>query len=319
MLSFLMRTFALSLSIFWRALPCWALLVAILYAIFSFFAESPILFLILLGFGAGTLMVFMLFVNVRSGLIVADAVNPTDLGKLFLRSFKFFRFFALFNSLMGGLSLGAFYVASQMGIFDFDMAVEAVTTGNTEALEELYAALSRPSVYAYTTATQILSQIAYASLAVPMAANAAACSPKARDYEIFWGFGAGALRMFLLMLVAGTIVTALVLVYGFVLLTMPVFDGLSLMQVSSVEELTAPSTLSSYLMIVVLVLFPIAGFVWFISLWCAGATLCFIDHRDRKQAENDFEISRVFERPHSVDDLRALRMARMQGTTSGQA
>lgn len=317
MLSFLMRTFALSLSIFWRALPCWALLAAILYAVFSFFAESPILFLILLGFGAGTLMVFMLFVNVRSGLIVADEVTPTDLGKLFLRSFKFFRFFAIFNAMVGVLSLGAFYVASQMGIFDFDMAVEAVTTGDPQALAELQSSLSRPSVYAYTTVTQILSQIAYASLAVPMAANAAACSPKARNYEIFWGFGAGALRMFLLMLVAGTIVTGMVLVYGFVLLTMPVFDGLSLMQVTSIEELTAPSTLSSYLMIALLVLFPIAGFVWFLSLWCAGATLCFIDHRDKSQAEKDFEIARVFERPHTAEDLRALRLSRMQGTTGG--
>ncbi|GGA07385.1 hypothetical protein [Neptunicoccus cionae] len=317
MLSFLMRTFALSLSIFWRALPCWALLAAILYAVFSFFAESPIIFLILLGFGAGTLMVFMLFVNVRSGLIVADEVTPTDLGKLFLRSFKFFRFFAIFNALMGGLSLGAFYIASQMGIFDFDMAVDAVTTGDPDALAELYSTLSRPSVYAYTTVTQILSQIAYASLAVPMAANAAACSPKARNYEIFWGFGAGALRMFLLMLVAGTIITGMVLVYGFVLLTMPVFDGLSLMQVTTVEELTAPSTLTSYLMIAVLVLFPIAGFVWFISLWCAGATLCFIAHRDKSQEEKDFEISRVLERPHSTEDLRALRMSRMRGTADG--
>lgn len=311
MLSFMMRTFALSLSIFWRALPCWALLAAILYAIFSFFAESPIIFLILLGFGAGTLMVFMLFVNIRSGLIVADAVTPTDLGKLFLRSFKFFRFFAIFNFMMTGISVGAYWVASQMGIFDMEMAISAVTSGDPEETAALMATLSRPSVYGYFAVTQTLSQFAYAALAVPVAANAAACSPKARNYEIFWGFGASAFRMFLLMLVAGTIVTGLVLVYGFVLLTMPVFEGLSLLQVTSVEELTAPTSMTSYLMIAVLVLFPIAGFVWMVSLWSAGATLCFIAHRDRRQAENDFEISRVFERPYSTEDLRALRMSRM--------
>lgn len=311
MLSFMMRTFALSLSIFWRALPCWALLVAVLYAIFSFFAESPIIFLVLLAFFAGTLMVFMLFVNIRSGLIVADAVNPTDLGKLFLRSFKFFSFFAIFNAVMTGISIGAYWVASQMGIVDMDMAIRAATTGDPDETAALLAALSRPSVYAYFAITQTLSQFAYASLAVPVAANAAACSHKARDYEIFWGFGAHALRIFLLMLVAGTIVTGLVLVYGFVLLTMPVFDGLSLLQVTSIEELTAPTGLASYLMIGVLVLFPIAGFVWMVSLWSAGATLCFISHRDLRQVEIDFEISRVFERPHSVEDLRALRLSRM--------
>lgn len=312
MLSFVMRTFVLSFSIFWRALPCWALLAAVLYVVFSFFAESPLIFLLLLMLGFGTLMFFMIFVHIRSGLIAADTVTPTDIGKLFLRSFKFFRFFAMFNALMTGLSIVAFVIAAKLGVFDLDATTEAILSGQEDDIAYLYELMSRPSVYAYFTLTQIASQFAYVSLAVPMAANAAACSPKARDYEIFWGFGAKAHRMFLLNLIAGTLITGLVLIYVFVVLTMPVFDGLSLMQVTEIEELTAPDSVSSFLMLGALVLFPIAAFVWMLSLWCAGATVCFLDHRDRLEAEKSFEMERVFERPASVDDLRALRMSRMQ-------
>jgi hypothetical protein len=313
MLSFILRTFALSISIFWRALPCWALLFGVLYVLADFFSSSLIIFAILLMAAGGTLMVYMIFVHIRSGLIVADVVTPTDIGALFKRSFKFFRFFAMFNALVSGLSVVAFVIAGRLGIFDLDAVVTAAKSGTPEDIEMLTELISRPSVYAYITITQILSQLAYASLAVPMAANAAACSPKARDYEVFWGFGAYTMRMFLLNLISGTIVTGFVLVYVFVFLTMPLFDGQSLLQLGDAADISAPNSVASYLMIAALVLLPVAGFVWMVSLWCAGATLCFLDHRARTQVVNDFDIARVFERPYSGEELRALRVSRMHG------
>lgn len=313
MLSFLMRTFALSFSIFWRALPCWALLFAILYALFSFFADSPIIFFLLLMLGLGTLTVYMIFVHIRSGLIVADEVTPTDLGKLFKRSFKFFRFYALVNFLFGCMSMVMFVIAAKIGIFDLSVAEDAILSGRDEDLLAFYAQLMHPAAYAYFGVMQVFAQLFYGSLAVPMAANAHACTPKGRDVEIFWGFGAYTIRMFLLNLISGTIVVALVAAYVFLLLTMPVFDGLTILQFENIEDIAAPTTIASYAMLAALVLFPIAGFVWMVSLWCAGATVCFMDHRDRLQAAKDFEMSRVFEKPMSVDELRALRMSRMTG------
>ncbi len=313
MLSFFMRTFALSFSIFWRALPCWAFLFAILYALFSFLSSSPLIFLFLLMFAFGTLSVFMIFVHIRSGLIVADTVNATDLGKLFKRSFKFFRFFAMFNGILTGLSIVAFVFAARIGIFDLDAATNAITSGSDEELMAFQAEMMHPAAYAYFAVMQIFSQMAYSALAVPMAANAAACTPKGRDVEIFWGFGAHTIRMFLLNLVSGTIVVALVIAYVFLLLTMPVFDGSTLLQFEDIQDITLPTTVASYAMLAALVLFPIAGFVWMVSLWCAGATVCYIDHRDKKQSAKDFEMECIYEKPLSIDELRELRMSRMNG------
>lgn len=313
MLSFLMRTFALSFSIFWRALPAWAMLFGILYALFSFLSSSPLIFLFLLMLAFGTLTVYMLFVHIRSGLIVADEVTPTDLGKLFKRSFKFFRFYAMVNGIFGGLSLLAFYIAANLGIFDLQVAEDAILSGSDEEILAFYSELMHPAAYAYFGVMQVIAQMFYGAFAVPMAANAHACTPKGRDVEIFWGFGAHVIRMFLLNLISGTIVIALVAAYVFLLLTMPVFDGLTILQFDTIEDIAAPTSIASYVMLAALVLFPIAGFVWMVSLWCAGATVCFIDHRDKLQAVKDFEIARVYEKPMSIDELRALRMSRMSG------
>ena len=119
--------------------------------------------------------------------------------------------------------------------------------------------------------------------------------------------------MFLLNLISGTIVFALVLAYVFLLFTMPVFDGLTVLQFDNIEDVAMPTSIASYAMLAALVLFPIAGFVWMVSLWCAGATVCFMDHRDKLQAAKDFEMARVYEKPLSIDELRALRMSRMTG------
>ena len=313
MLSFLMRTFVLSFSIFWRALPCWALLIGILYALFSFLSSSPLIFLFLLMLAMGTLTVYMLFVHIRSGLIVADEVTPTDLGKLFKRSFKFFRFYAMVNGIFVAMSLLMFTIAAKVGIFDMAVAEDAILSGSDEEIFAFYSELMHPAAYAYFAVMQIVTQIFYGAFAVPMAANAHACTPKGRDVEIFWGFGAHTLRMFLLNLISGTVVVALVLAYVFLLLTMPVFDGLTILQFENIEDIAAPSNIASYAMLAALVLFPIAGFVWMVSLWCAGATVCFMDHRDKKQAIKDFEIARVYEKPLSIDELRALRNSRMTG------
>lgn len=313
MLSFLMRTFVLSFSIFWRALPCWALLFAVLYALFSFLSSSPFIFLFLLMLAFGTLTVYMLFVHIRSGLIVADEVTPTDLGKLFKRSFKFFRFYAMVNGIFAGLSLVAFVMAARIGIFNLEIAQEAVLSGTDEDLTAFSNELMHPAAYAYFVVMQIVSQMFYAAFAVPMAANAHACTPKARDCEVFWGFGAYTLRMFLLNLVAGTIITVLIVAYVFLLFTMPVFDGMAVLQLESLEDIVMPSSIGSYVMLAGLVLLPIIGFVWMVSLWCAGATICFMDHRARLQAAKDQEMARVYVEPMSVEDLRALRMSRMSG------
>lgn len=313
MLSFLMRTFALSFSIFWRALPCWALLFAILYALFSFLSSSPIVFILLLMLAFGTLTVYMIFVHIRSGLIVADEVTPTDLGKLFKRSFKFFRFYAMVNSVFAGMSLLAFVFAARLGIFDMDVAQAAITSGTDEEIVAAYAQLMHPAAYAYFAVMQIFTQLFYGAFAVPMAANAHACTPKGRDVEVFWGFGAHAIRMFLLNLISGTIVIALVAAYVFLLFTMPVFDGLTILQFKSIQGITVPSTVASCVMLAALVLFPIAGFVWMVSLWCAGATVCFMDHREKLQAAKDFQLACVYEKPLSTDELRQLRMSRMSG------
>lgn len=313
MLSFFMRTFALSFSIFWRALPCWALLFGILYALFSFLSSSPLIFLFLLMLAFGTLTVYMLFVHIRSGLIVADEVTPTDLGKLFKRSFKFFRFYAMVNAIFGALSLTMFFIAARLGIFDMTLAEDAFLSGSDAELLAFYSDLMHPAAYAYFAVMQIVAQLFYGSFAVPMAANAHACTPKGRDVEIFWGFGAHVIRMFFLNLMSGTIVVALIAAYTFLVLTMPVFDGLTILQFESIEDFAAPTTLASYVMLAALVLFPIAGFVWMVSFWCAGATVCFMDHRDKLQSAKDFEMARVYEKPLSIDELRALRMSRMSG------
>lgn len=241
----MMRTFLLSFSIFWRALPLWALLFGILYSLFSFLSSSPIIFLFLLMLAFGTLAVHMIFVHIRSGLVVADEVTPTDLGKLFKRSFKFFRFYALVNGIFGGLSLLMFYVASNLGIFDFVLLENLILSGTDEAILAFYAELMHPAAYAYFSFMQVLSQLFYGALAVPMVANAHACTPKGHDVEIFWGFGAKVIRMFLLNLISGTLVVALMAVYVFLLLTMPVFDGSTILQFENIEDIAAPTTIAS--------------------------------------------------------------------------
>jgi hypothetical protein len=261
----------------------------------------------------GTLTVFMIFVHIRSGLIVADEVTPTDLGKLFKRSFKFFRFYAMVNGIFVGLSLVAFVGASKIGIFDLQVAEDAILSGNEEEILAFYDQMMHPAAYAYFAVMQIASQMFYSAFAVPMAANAHACTPKGRDTEVFWGFGAHIIRMFLLNLIAGTLIVALVAAYVFLLFTMPVFDGLTILQFETIEDLSVPNSIASYVMLAALVLFPIAGFVWMVSLWCAGATVCFMDHRDKLQAAKDFEMACVYEKPLSIDELRALRMSRMTG------
>jgi hypothetical protein len=309
----MLRTFALSLSIFWRALPCWALLFGVLYALANFLSASPILFGLLMMLSAGTIMVFMMFVHIRSGLIVADVVTPTDVGKLFKRSFKFFRFFVMMNALMTGLTVASFYVACQFGMFDLEATLNTLKYGTEDEWLAMVQGFTGVGVYTYLTVMQILSQLFYAALAVPMAANAAACSPKTRDTEVFWGFGAFVGRMFLLNLVSGTLVTIMVLLYVFVGLAMPVFDGQSLMQITDASQILTPQDTSSYLMIAALVFLPIAGIVWMVSLWCAGATLCFLEHRDKLQAEKNRDMACVYERPLSVNELRDLRQSRMGG------
>lgn len=313
MLSFLMRTFALSFSIFWRALPCWALLFAILYALGSFLASSPMIFIFLLMLAFGTLTVYMLFVHIRSGLIAADEVTPTDLAKLFKRSFKFFRFYAMVNGIFVAMSLVMFIIAAKLGIFDLAVAEDAIYSGSDEEILAFYSEMMHPAAYAYFAVMQMLSQMFYGAFAVPMAANAHACTPKGRDVEIFWGFGAHTIRMFLLNLISSTIVVALIALYVFLLLTMPIFDGNTILQFENIEDIALPSTVASYAMLAALVLFPIAGFVWMVSLWCAGATVCFMDHRDKLQTAKDVEMSRVYVEPMSMDELRALRMSRMSG------
>ncbi|MEJ6710320.1 MAG: hypothetical protein QNK92_16260 [Amylibacter sp.] len=49
------------------------------------------------------------------------------------------------------------------------------------------------------------------------------------------------------------------------------------------------------------------------SLWCAGATVYYIDHRDKMQIAKNFEIECIFEKPLSVNELRELRVSRMDG------
>ncbi len=95
----------------------------------------------------------------------------------------------------------SFFFAARIGIFDLDAAINAIISGSDAELLAFQAEMMHPVAYAYFAVMQIFSQLAYSALVVPMAANAAACIPKVCDVEIFWGFGAHTIRMFLLNMV----------------------------------------------------------------------------------------------------------------------
>ncbi|MCP5073255.1 MAG: hypothetical protein GY947_08175 [Rhodobacteraceae bacterium] len=311
MTQFILNTFVLSFSIFWRAVPGWLVLAAVIYVGSSFFGEHPFIFVFFALLLAGPIMVLMSFIHIRSGLTALDEVTPPALRKLALRSFKFFRFFALFNLLMIVVSfLGIWCIAKYVSL-DMDRISWAITNGNSLALEsELSSLPGLPAVYALEFIVGTVWTLIYSALAVPMAANAAACTPKGRDVEIFWGFGAYTGRMFLLNMISGVAVFVLLLAYFFIVATMPMFDGQSLFELVRGETFLTPTATASWIMLGAVAIMPILGFVWLVSLWCAGATLCFRDHRDRLSAEREIEMERVYEQPMSIEELRDLRKSR---------
>ncbi len=310
MTQFILNAFILSFSIFWRALPGWLVLAAAIYMLGSFFGEHPFLFGFFVLLGAGPVMVMMAFIHIRSGLTALDEITPPALRKLMMRSFKFFRFFALFNLLMTAFTWAGFWSFAKFGLLDIESINSAVLSGNTTALEAEFSALQHPAIYTFQVFTWLLATLTYCALAVPMAANAAACTPKGRDTEVFWGFGAYTLRMFLLNMFSGAMVTVLLVAYFFIVATMPMFDGQSLLELVKTDTFLTPTTTASWIMLGVVSLMPILGIVWLVSLWCAGATLCFRDHRDRLQAEKNVELGRVYERPMSLEELVELRKSR---------
>ncbi|MCP5086143.1 MAG: hypothetical protein GY952_04990 [Rhodobacteraceae bacterium] len=311
MTQFFLNAFILSFSIFWRAVPGWLVLAAAIYVFGSFFGEHPLIFGFFLLLGAGPVMVLMAFIHIRSGLTALDEVTPPALRKMALRSFKFFRFFALFNALMVVLSFFGIWCIAKYVSLDMDRIHWAINTGNSAALRsELSGLPDLPAVYALQFIVGMVWTLIYSALAVPMAANAAACTPKGRDVEIFWGFGAYTGRMFLLNMISGVVVFVLLLTYFFIVATMPMFDGQSLFELVRGETLLTPTTTASRVMLVAVAIMPILGFVWLVSLWCAGATLCFRDHRNQLNAEREMEMARVYEKPMSIEELRDLRRSR---------
>lgn len=322
MLTFVMRAFALSFSIFWRALPMWLLLAGVLYALLTMLEENPIIFLFLLSVASGTLIYFMMFSHIRVGLSVLGETTEPDLAKLLRKSFGFFRFVAAWTAMVGGLTVAGFFALGKLGLFDWDRMLELVASTHPDDIAEFNALFAAGPVQAYFLVAQIAAQLAYCAVAVPMAANAAACSPKARDYEIFWGFGAHTLRMFLLTLVSFAVLSAAAIAY--VALALGIFgqmaglfgafsDPARLSPEAIVAALEQVPASQWYLALGVLVALPLMALVWWVSLWCAGATLCFVEERDRREAKFRDEIERIYEKPLDEADLRALRLARMQG------
>lgn len=314
MLTFIMQSFTLSFSILWRALPMWGLLVAILYVLLSMLWEQPAIFIFLLFAGAGTIMYFMMFSHIRSGLSVLGETTPPDLGKLAVKSFRFFRFVALWTGLVTALSFAGFFTLGYLGLFDWTRMLELLAEGTPQARTELEAMFRAPGFYGYTVISSTLSQLAYCAIAVPMAANAAACSPKARDYEIFWGFGAFTGRMFVLNLCAGTVLTVLAVAYVVLGLGMTYMSLDGLTEDSLAALISGTLTWRAIVTIAAMVMLPVVALVWWISLWCAGATLCFVERRNISRARFAAEIECIYEEPMDAAELRALRMSRMGGS-----
>lgn len=311
MLNFLMRTFALSLSIFWRALPMWVVLFAIVYVLASALQSSWILLVLVLMLGTGTTMFLMMFNHIRAGLSALGETTAPDLGKLVRKAMKFCFFVGMLNLLVGVVNIGGLFVMSTLGLFQWDQMLQLATAADADSASNMEALFATGPFYAYSIVMNIATQLVYCAIAVPMAANAAACSPKARDYEIFWGFGSGTWRMFILMLASTTILT--VLAVGYVLF------ATGIMAVHG-EQLTALMTGQAdgagwqlWSSVAMLVAVPVLAVVWLVSLWCAGATLCFIDRRNIREAVFQAEIERIYEAPMDRTDLRELRMARMNG------
>ncbi|MEM9851095.1 MAG: hypothetical protein AAF761_03755 [Pseudomonadota bacterium] len=320
MMMFLVRAFRLSLSIFWRALPQWVLLSALLYTGFAMLSETPVVFFFIMLLIFGPTMFFMFFAHIRSGLSARGEVTPLDFGKLFKRSYKFYFFFGFMNILIGAFVIMGFFGFASAGFFDMTRAAELLMAGDDASMAQLEAMFAGPALSLFSLGSQVLSQLCYCACAVPMAANAAASSPKARDYEFFWGFGAFTGRMFLLNLIAGFLMILLAVAYAILLTTAPIFDGQALFAAASnpAAGFGLPTDWTAWAVIAALVLAPLAGVVWLISLWAAGATLCFVDHRARQQVKFDAEIARVYEAPADINDLRALRKSRMSGMTPAE-
>ena len=307
-LSFMMRSFALSFSIFLRAVPMWGFLVALIYVATVTFRENPIILIFLVLLASGATMHFMMFSHIRSGLSVLGETTPPDLSKLVRKSIRFCFFSGMWSILVTALSVVGFFTAGYLGMFDWDLMLEMVVAGDQDGLDQMFGA---SSVYAYWIVATTLSQLAYCCIAVPMAANAAACSPKARDYEIFWGFGSSAIRMLILITAAGTIVTVgLIAYFGFGILVIASSFDVSDPAALFLQMQQAPDW-RGMITIVGLVAIPILGFIWWISIWCAGATVAFVDRRRIYEAKFKQELERIYEAPMAKEDLRALRMSRM--------
>ncbi|MEM7441104.1 MAG: hypothetical protein AAF393_16025, partial [Pseudomonadota bacterium] len=212
------------------------------------------------------------------------------------------------------LSVAGFFTLGYLGLFDWDRMFELALAGTPEAQSELESVFSGAGVYAYYVISSTLTQIAYCAIAVPMAANAASCSAKARDYEIFWGFGAYAFRMFLLNLIAGTILTVGLILYFVLGITMAASTFSGLDEASILEAFQQAPGWREMLTLCALIALPILALIWWGSLWCAGATIAFVDRRNVREAKFQQELECIYEEPMAREDLRALRMARMAGS-----
>lgn len=311
MLNFLIRAFALSLSIVWRALPMWVALFAVFYVLMSMLAGSPFLLILIMLLTFGTTMFFMMFSHIRAGLSALGETTAPDVGKLIRKAMKFCFFVGMINVLVAILNIGGLFAMSRIGLFQWDEMLGLAMQQTPESVSKLELLFATGPVYAYSIVMSIVSQLVYCAIAVPMAANAAACSPKARDYEIFWGFGSGTWRMFILMLASTTILTVAAVAYVLYVIGIMAVHGEQLTALLSGQLASADWQLWSSA--AMLVLIPVLAVVWLVSLWCAGATICFIDRRNIREAVFLSEIERIYEAPVDTQDLRALRMARMNG------
>ena len=108
MLNFLIRAFALSLSIVWRALPMWVALFAVFYVLMSMLAGSPFLLILIMLLTFGTTMFFMMFSHIRAGLSALGETTAPDVGKLMRKAMKFCFFVGMINVLVAILNIGGF-------------------------------------------------------------------------------------------------------------------------------------------------------------------------------------------------------------------
>lgn len=314
---FVVSTFMLSFSIFIRAVPFWIVLGSVIYAMFAFFAHAlivPILFLIL---GAGPATVLMMFAHIRSGLAVRGRVTPPDLSALFKRSFKFYRFYVIVLSIASFVMLSGFMILAKFGYLDggYDGTIpEFGTYAGYAQAEQMITASQHWIAQLYFLATGQLMTLVYCALAVPMAANAAACTPKTRDTEVFWGLGSYTLRMYLISLLSGAALWFIMVAGIFAMAVMPVVESVSIVdlmrgsRIEGLEDMQFDMT-----QIAIIAGLMAAGFVWTVSLWCAGATNCFIDLSNRREIERRESLEIPQTGPDmSIDDLRALRLSRQQ-------